>query len=108
MRNVYETKSRMNNGAIFYRIKIYNYKLSFFEIYIFNINRIYISSKYTANSIINNIKMPVTLIDNVTFYDDKIYHFCFRSWTKNYNGNWESTINNVMASILINDRIDNK
>ena len=71
-------------------------------------NRIYISSKYTANSIINNIKMPVTLIDNVTFYDDKIYHFCFRSWTNNYNANWETTINNVMASVLINDRIDNK
>ena len=71
-------------------------------------NRIYISSRFTANSTINNAKIPVILIDNVTFYDDKVYHFSFRSWTKNYNGNWETTINNVMASVLINDKIDNQ
>lgn len=71
-------------------------------------NRIYISSKFAANSIINNVKIPIILIDNVTFYDDKIYHFSFRSLTKNYNGNWETIINNVMSTVLINDRIDNQ
>lgn len=71
-------------------------------------NRMYISSKYTANAIINNEKYPIILIDNVTFYDDKVYHFSFRSWSDKFNKNWESTINNTMALVLINDRITNK
>lgn len=71
-------------------------------------NRIYISSRYTGNAIINNEKYPIILIDNVTFYDDKIYHFSFRSWKENFTKDWEKIINNTMALVLINDRITNQ
>lgn len=70
--------------------------------------RFYISSQYQANAIINGQKHPTTLIDLVTFFNNKIYHFTFRAWTNLFNESWNSRIVQTMSTTLISEHITNK
>lgn len=71
-------------------------------------NRFFIDSRYRANAILDGVKYPLVIADFVTFYDDEIYHFFFRSWEPYYNDKWKSRITTTMSNVLISEGIDNE
>lgn len=70
-------------------------------------NRYFIDSRYSANVIIDNEKFPVIMTDYVTFYNNNVYHFFFRSWKDLHNAAWKNQIKTTMATVLINKAITN-
>jgi hypothetical protein len=71
-------------------------------------NRFYIDSRYKANAILDGVKYPLVIADFVTFHDDEVYHFFFRTWQPFYDEKWKSLITNTMSNVLISQGIDNK
>lgn len=83
-----------------------NVKFESYDLTNYN-NRFYIFSKYTAESIVNNIKSPIIIFDLVTYYDNKIYHFAFRTSKDSNKEQWDYIVNNTMSSVIISDLIVN-